>query len=245
MISIENISREYRSKEGQIKALSNINLQVEEGDFISLIGPSGCGKSTLINMIAGFLQPSEGEIKLKGREIRKPGPDRGVVFQENSLFPWMTVEENLNLALKNSNKSVDYYLDIVGLKGFHKAYPHELSGGMKQKVSIARTLALNPEVILMDEPFSSLDEQTRIQLDYELKEIWEREKKTIIFVTHSIEEAIYLSTKVVLLTKRPGSIQKEWELDREKRWNFYSPEMLALREEMKNSMDLCCKDCKV
>ncbi|MBB6481259.1 ABC transporter ATP-binding protein [Spirochaeta isovalerica] len=245
MISIENISREYRSKEGQVRALSHINLHVAEGDFISLIGPSGCGKSTLINMIAGFIQPTEGTIRLNGKPIRKPGPDRGVVFQENSLFPWMTVEENMKLALRNSRKAVDYYLDIVGLKGFHKAYPHELSGGMKQKVSIARTLALSPDVILMDEPFSSLDEQTRIQLDYELKEIWEREKKTIIFVTHSIEEAIYLSTKVVLMTKRPGRIQREWELDRGKRWNFYSPDMLSLRKEMKNSMDLCCKDCKL
>ena len=137
---------------------------------------------------------------------------------------------------------MDYYLELVGLKGFNKAYPHELSGGMKQKASIARTLALSPDLILMDEPFSSLDEQTRIRLDYELKELWKKEKKTIIFVTHIIEEAIYLSTRVILFTKRPGTVQKEWNFDPHKNWDFFSSEMLNLREQIKNQMDLCCQE---
>lgn len=241
MISIKEINREYHSKGQLISALDNINLEIRKGDFISIIGPSGCGKSTLINIIAGFIKPTSGTVLLNENKITAPGPDRGVVFQENSLFPWMTVEENLKLALNEKSKPIEHYLNLVGLKGFNNAYPHELSGGMKQKVSIARTLALSPDVILMDEPFSSLDEQTRIKLDYELKEIWKKEKKTVIFVTHIIEEAIFLSTKVVLLTKRPGKIQKEWSFDQQKKWDFFSQEMLDLRGTIKNQMELCCK----
>lgn len=240
MINIKNLYREYNQKGTVVSSLENINLSVKRSEFLSIIGPSGCGKSTIINLIAGFFRPSSGSITLKGTSIKSPGPDRGVIFQEDSLFPWMTVEENIRMSINKKSKSIEYYLDLVGLKGFNSAYPFELSGGMKQKVSIARILALNPDVILMDEPFSSLDEQTRIKLDYELKELWGNEKKTIIFVTHNIEEAIFLSSRVILLTKRPGSIQKEWIFD--KNPDFFSIEMLKLREEIKDQMDLCCKE---
>lgn len=245
MIRIENVSREYHSAEGRVKALSDVSLRIPRGEFLSLIGPSGCGKSTLINILAGFLKPTSGACYLDNRQIRKPGPERGVVFQENSLFPWMSVEENLKLALGRDSKAVEHYLETVGLRGFDKAYPHELSGGMKQKVSIARTLAMSPDVILMDEPFSSLDEQTRFALDRELKSIWEREGKTIVFVTHSIEEAIFLSNRVVLFTKRPGRIQKEWLIRDNRMIELDKTGASALREEIKNNMELCCLECTI
>ena len=240
MITIKNLYREYKSKGKTISALENINLNVKQGEFISIVGPSGSGKSTLLNLIAGFFKPSSGSIFLNGKPIKKAGPDRGVIFQEDSLFPWMTVEKTIKMSINKNSKSIEYYLNLVGLKGFNTAYPFELSGGMKQKVSIARTLALNPDVILMDEPFSSLDEQTRMNLDSELKELWKMEKKTIIFITHNIEEAIFLSSRIILLTKRPGRIQTEWVFDSNP--DFYSTEMSNLRKEIQDQMDLCCKD---
>lgn len=240
MIDIENVSRTYLSGSRDVEALRDISLTVNEGEFLSVLGPSGCGKSTLLNMIAGFIKPSSGSIRLDGKSVGAPGPDRGVVFQENSLFPWMTVEQNIRLAMKGNSDPIDYYLDLVGLKGFNRAYPHELSGGMKQKASIARTLALKPRVILMDEPFSSLDEQTRMRLDGELKALWIREKKTIIFITHIIEEAVFLSERIVLLSQRPGTVQEIWKTDPGKKWDFFSTEMQEFREKIKNRMDLCC-----
>ncbi|QUS42331.1 ABC transporter ATP-binding protein [Tardiphaga alba] len=221
MIEIDHVSQRFETSGRQSHlALSDISLSVEEGAFVSILGPSGCGKSTLLYIVGGFVKPTEGVAKVKGHAITGPGPDRGPVFQEFALFPWKTVLGNvmyglLQQGVKKSEADARgrKLLEMVGLKGYEKFYPKELSGGMKQRVAIARTLAYDPAVLLMDEPFGALDAHTRTRLQNDLLDIWDRQRKTVLFVTHSVEEAVYLSDKVVVMSRSPGRIKEVIDID--------------------------------
>jgi nitrate/nitrite transport system ATP-binding protein len=222
-LSIQHVSKTYYGKRDWFSrltrrasidyvALDNINLEIEPNTFVSIIGPSGCGKSTLLNIIAGLSQPSSGAVLIGGRPIAGPGPDRGVVFQNYALMPWMTVLENIRFAIETVNPKMPVsrqkaiaqeYIELVGLQGAERKHPHELSGGMKQRVGIARALAINPQILLMDEPFGALDALTRGFLQDEVERIWEQQRKTVILITHSIEEALLLSDKIVMMTRGP------------------------------------------
>ncbi|WP_078381359.1 ABC transporter ATP-binding protein [Sutcliffiella halmapala] len=218
-LQLSNISKQYVQNNVETTVLSSINVVIEEGEFVSILGPSGCGKSTLLSMVAGLLKPTSGEILLKGSSIKKPGKDRGMVFQQAALFPWMTVEENVLFAIRDmKNKEERYnraqhYLKMVQLGSSLTQYPHELSGGMQQRVSIARALAMDPAVLLMDEPFGALDEQTRLRLQQELETIWLQTKKTVLFVTHSIHESLKLSDRILVMGTRPGTILADMKID--------------------------------
>ncbi|MCR5494005.1 MAG: ABC transporter ATP-binding protein [Treponema sp.] len=215
-IYVKDVNKIYYSAKGQTLAMQNVNLNVLENEFVCIVGPSGCGKSTLLRMIAGLDEISGGQIVIQDKEIIGPGPDRGMVFQSYTLFPWMNVADNIKFALKlkkmpkaEQEEIVDKYLKIIGLEKFRKAYPKELSGGMKQRVAIARALANSPEVLLMDEPFSALDPQTKADMQLLMRQIWQVEKPTVLFVTHDIEEAVFLATKIFVLSSRPGSVKEE------------------------------------
>ena len=217
---VRDISMIFRSNEREVVALRNINFSVPAHEFASIVGPSGCGKSSLLYIIGNLIQPSEGEILIDGIPSDRASISRGFVFQEYALFPWKTIIENIEFGLKIRKRSAAErqkiardHIELVGLKGFEDHYPHELSGGMKQRAAIARALAYNPDILLMDEPFGSLDSQTRVILQKELLNIWNKTKKTIIFVTHSVEEAIVLSDRVLILTFRPGSIKVDIKID--------------------------------
>lgn len=215
-LQVKGIEKSFSNKErGTFKVLDNIDLNIEKGQFISIVGPSGCGKSTLLYVIAGLEKPDHGEVIVDGKEVNGPGPERVVVFQEDGLFPWLTVLDNVMYGLttngmdkeKAKEKAIET-LKLVHLSHYTKAYPHELSGGMKQRVAIARALVMEPEILLMDEPFAALDEQTRMVLHKELLDIWRKLGITIIFITHNIREAVLLSEKVVVLATRPGKIKE-------------------------------------
>jgi NitT/TauT family transport system ATP-binding protein len=221
MIAIEHLSKSFDTTRGTTHlALSDISLQVKEGEFVSILGPSGCGKSTLLYIVGGFVQPSAGTVSIAGKPVTGPGPDRGPVFQEFALFPWKTVLGNVMYGLleqgvgrANAEAKARALIGLVHLTGYEKFYPKELSGGMKQRVAIARTLAYGPSILLMDEPFGALDAHTRTGLQNELLEIWERDRKTVLFVTHSVEEAVFLSDRVVVLTRAPGRIKSIVDID--------------------------------
>lgn len=215
-IQISKVSKIFSSGEREVVALDDIDLDIKPGEFICLLGPSGCGKSTLLNAVAGFSPPTAGSILVDGEPVQKPGPDRGMVFQEYALFPWMTVEKNIafGLEIKKLPKSqikekVSALLAMLNLQDFRDRYPKDLSGGMRQRVAIARVLALDAPIMLMDEPFGALDSLTRRSLQDELLRIWTEFKKTILFVTHSIDESIYLADRIVVMTYRPGKIKKD------------------------------------
>ncbi|WP_035571303.1 ABC transporter ATP-binding protein [Halonatronum saccharophilum] len=220
MLKIEKIQKSFKQKDGSnLQVLKDINLDIKEGEFISLLGPSGCGKSTLLNIIAGLENPSSGSILVEGNEISGAGSDRGVVFQDAALFPWLNVFDNVAFSLKEKGLKKDEVERIaidnikkVHLSKFKDSYPHQLSGGMRQRVAIARALAMNPKILLMDEPFGALDEQTRLMLQYELQKIWMETKKTIIFVTHNIREAVQLSDKIVIFGTQPGNVKETFEV---------------------------------
>ncbi|WP_024510788.1 ABC transporter ATP-binding protein [Bradyrhizobium sp. ARR65] len=221
-ISIEGISKTFhdKSRGRDVAALDDINLSIASNDFVCLLGPSGCGKSTLLNIIAGFEKPTRGRVSVDGKFVETPGADRGVVFQQPTLMPWLTVSENIafHLKLKGVGKAerrerAQAFIDLVGLKGFEAHYPAELSGGMNQRVGIARALIMNPRVILMDEPFAALDAQTKSEMQEELVGIWQRHRGTIVFVTHSVDEALVLGNKIVVMTRRPGRIRDLVEFD--------------------------------
>ncbi|MFC0472669.1 ABC transporter ATP-binding protein [Halalkalibacter kiskunsagensis] len=220
-ISIRDVSKSFLVKSSNQKlkqeftALSDINLDIDAGEFIVLVGPSGCGKSTLLDLIGGLTSESSGTIQLNGETISGPALNRGIVFQQYALFPWLTALGNVTFGLevkgyakKERTEIAKEYLSLVGLDGFEDRYPHELSGGMKQRVAIARSLAYDPDVLLMDEPFAALDAQTRETLQEELLRIWKKTKKTIIFITHGIDEAVFLGQRVAVMTSRPGRIKK-------------------------------------
>jgi NitT/TauT family transport system ATP-binding protein len=221
MIAIDHVSQVFEtSGRDRFLALSDISLTVEDGAFVSILGPSGCGKSTLLYIVGGFVNPTQGVAKVKGRAITGPGPDRGPVFQEFALFPWKNVLGNVmygprQQGVKHAEAEAQSrrLIEMVGLKGFENFYPKELSGGMKQRVALARTLAYHPAVLLMDEPFGALDAHTRTRLQNDLLNIWERDRKTVLFVTHSVEEAVFLSDKVVVMTRSPGRIKQIVDID--------------------------------
>jgi ABC-type nitrate/sulfonate/bicarbonate transport system ATPase subunit len=203
-----------------VRALEPTNLAVAENDFITILGPSGCGKSTLLRIVAGLDEPTSGSVLLDGLTVRGPGADRGMVFQSYTLFPWLTVAENIAYGLREKGMSpaerrviVDAYIEKVGLRGFDNHYPKQLSGGMQQRTAIARALANDPAILLLDEPFGALDNQTRSLMQELLLGIWERERKTVLFVTHDIEEAIFLASRVVVMTARPGRIKADFAVD--------------------------------
>ncbi len=214
-LKLDHVRKEFPAKSGTpFVAIENINLDIYQGEFVSIVGPSGCGKSTLLDLVAGLTKPTAGQLLLSGKPITGPGLDRGIVFQQYALYPWLTALENIEFGLeakgiakKARREQALYYLKLVGLSGFEQHYPNELSGGMKQRVAIARSLAYEPEILLMDEPFAALDAQTRETLQEELINIWKKSKSTIIFITHSIDEAIYLSQRVAILTSRPGRVK--------------------------------------
>ena len=217
----KNITKSFITVRGEtITALKDINLTVEDGEFVCLVGKSGCGKTTLLRMTAGLDTPTSGSVTLNGKEVSDPDSKVGIVFQEDRLFPWRTIRKNVEFGLELANvgkqqrkEKALYYLDLVGLSSFSEAHPHELSGGMKQRAAIARALANEPEVLLMDEPFGALDAHTRLKMQEELILIYEKEKRTIVFVTHSVDESVFLADKVVVLTSSPGHIEEVVDID--------------------------------
>lgn len=219
-LEINAVHKSYLDEGGEVIALDEISLSIDSGEFICLLGPSGCGKTTLLNCIAGFVRPDSGTIRMSGKPINGPGSDRGVVFQDHGLLPWYTVRQNIGLGPKirkvkrlEIEETVKKYVTLVGLTGFERRHPAQLSGGMKQRVGIARALANRPDALLMDEPFGALDAQTRQAMQEELLKIWQAEQKTIVFVTHSIPEAIFLADRIVVMSPRPGRIQEILTVD--------------------------------
>lgn len=236
IIEIKGVDKVFKLQDQTINALSGANLAISKGEFICLIGASGCGKSTLLRIMAGFEQPSAGEALMWGKPIEGPEPSRGMVFQDYALFPWLTVRDNIGfgptargLSTGEVKATVDKFIDLVGLQRFATAYPHQLSGGMKQRVAIARVLANDAELVLMDEPFGALDAMTRERLQDELLEIWQRTKLTVVFVTHSIEEAIFLAGRVVVMTPGPGRIESDNPLALPRPRDVASPEFNDIR----------------
>jgi NitT/TauT family transport system ATP-binding protein len=230
MMLVHKLDKRYLTNEADVLALSGIDLEIRDGEFVSLLGPSGCGKSTLLKIMAGLLKASSGHITIDGVDVTGPGPERAMVFQDYALFPWMTVEANVEFGLEargvpaeKRRATSQELLRVVGLGEFAKKYPHHLSGGMKQRVSIARALAVEPQILLMDEPFGALDAQTRSVLQEELLRIWKLYKKTVVFVTHSIEEAVYLSDRIVVMTARPGRIKTIVNVESERPRDMTSP----------------------
>lgn len=214
-VRIENVKKVFDSRNGEVVALNGVSMDIMENEFITVVGPSGCGKSTLLNIIAGLSEPTSGEVYCDGKLVQGTGPERGVVFQQYALFPWLTVRKNIEFGLnlkgikgKEADEIIEHYVKMVDLEDFIDHYPKELSGGMRQRVAIARAYAVNPSVLLMDEPFGALDAQTRTQLQDELLKTWETEKKTCFFITHDVDEAIILGQKVVIMSARPGRIKE-------------------------------------
>lgn len=220
LINITNVNKTYKGVSGDVVALKNVTLEIEENEFVAIVGPSGCGKTTLLNILAGLETFDSGTVTFGGEPIVGPGIDRGVIFQQYALFPWLTVRKNMEFGLKYRGHSkekqkeiTDHYMEIVGLTEFANLYPKELSGGMKQRVAIARGYATSPKVLLMDEPFGALDAQTRAQLQEDLLRTWETERKTIFFITHDVEEAVLLSQRVVIMSARPGRVKEIVKVD--------------------------------
>lgn len=233
-ILAEHIDKIYTSGKKSTKAIEDASIDIQDNDFVCIVGPSGCGKSTLLRMLAGLDFPTNGNIIVNDRKVTGPGPDRGMVFQTYTLFPWMSVEDNIKFGLKLKNMPKDKqeeiakrYLKIIGLEKFAKSYPKELSGGMKQRVAIARALANQPEVLLMDEPFGALDPHTKSMMQLLMREIWEKEHPTVVFITHDIDEAVFLANKIYVMSARPGRIMKEV--------NVYLPHKRTL--ELKDSTE--------
>lgn len=219
VLKVENLNKEFNIDNGTVEVLKNINLEINKNEFISIVGASGCGKSTLLRIIGGLENEYKGSLYSKNNKINKPGLDRGIVFQEDRLFPWLTIEKNVEFGLPEKvnftekKEVLSKYLKLVGLEKFANAYPHQLSGGMKQRVSIARALVNNPDILLLDEPFGALDAFTRMNMQKEVLNIWEKEKTTMILVTHDIDEAIFLADRVIVMSSRPGTIKKIINVD--------------------------------
>src|SRR5690349_13156191 len=215
-IVFDKVSMEFPSKQGQLRVVDDVSYTIDDGNFVAIIGPSGCGKTTMMNMVAGFMQPTSGRVLLDGKPVQGPGPDRGVIFQEYGVFPWLTVRQNIAFGLKLSASKVPAgerdavvarYMKLMGLADFANHFPKHLSGGMRQRLAIARAYAVRPEFLLMDEPFGALDAQTRSAMQDLLLEVLQTEGKTVMLITHSVEEAIYLSSRIVVVTARPARIR--------------------------------------
>ena len=238
-IIVNNVQKVFKTPGKDVIALKDINLEIKAGEFVCLLGPSGCGKSTLLNAVAGFALPSAGEITVEGKKITGPGPERGMVFQEYALFPWMTIAQNIAFGLQVQKKekaeidlTVNQLLDLLHLNDFRDRFPKDLSGGMRQRVAIARVLALDSPIMLMDEPFGALDALTRRNLQDELLRIWEKLGKTILFVTHSIEESIYLADRIVVMTYRPGTVKRDQYVNMPRPRDPASAEFNELKREL-------------
>jgi len=239
IIEIKNVYKTFTENGKDLVAIDHVSLDIPRNQFTVLIGPSGCGKTTLLNIIAGYEKPTSGEILLKNKPVQKPGPDRGYVFQDYALFPWLTVIGNIAFGLRHNGFSKEEaeikareYIDLVNLRGFEDAYPHTLSGGMKQRVAIARALAYDPDVLLMDEPFGALDAQTRKHMQKELVNIIQKAKKTVVFVTHSVIEAVYLADLVVVMTARPGKIKGTIEINLPRNRSYVENDYLHYRKQI-------------
>ena len=219
-ICVSKLNKRYRTSDGDVIALANVDIEVAEGEFVTIVGPSGCGKSTLLYILGGFIGADGGLIEVGGRAVTGPGVDRGVVFQEYALFPWLTVAQNIRYGLemngtprKRGEEIVERLVRTIGLQGFEHRFPRELSGGMKQRVAIARTLAYDPQILLLDEPFGALDALTRETMQDELLRLWQATRKTVVMVTHDVNEAVYLSGRVLVMSQRPGRIVREFTVD--------------------------------
>ena len=246
-IEIKNINKSFESKKTEkLSVLEDINLTIEDGELVCLLGPSGCGKTTLLRLIAGLDQPTSGEIIANGEKVLKPSGDRAVIFQQYSLFPWLTVLQNVTFGLEMTKDvpkeeniaAAERYLTSVGLIDFKDSYPHELSGGMKQRVAIIRSLLNHSPILLMDEPFSALDMQNRHKLQEQLIGVWKRFENTIVFVTHDVDEAVFLADKIVIMDRNPGRIAEIIEVDIERIRKRDSPEFIALQESIVEKLDM-------
>lgn len=243
---IENVSKTYKlGKNDTHLVIDNLSLSVKDNEFLVILGPGHCGKSVLLNIISGLESPDSGRVVLDDEEIEGPNPKMGMVFQKTGVFSWLTVMENVELGPKNRGvpkeerrKKAQKYIDLVGLQGFENARPPQLSGGMKQRVGIARAYTNDPEILIMDEPFGALDAQTRYSMENEIEKIWSKEKRTIIFVTNNIEEALVLGDRIILLTECPARVKKEYPVNLPRPRDVMSPDFLALRQEISSNTDL-------
>jgi NitT/TauT family transport system ATP-binding protein len=243
-IALRGVSKVFGARDDRVVALDDCTFTVPDGTFVTLLGPSGCGKTTALDLVAGFTRPNAGSVTVGGREVERPGPDRAVVFQDTALFPWLRVEDNIAFGLRVAGLAdgavlakVDELLDRVGLREFRRRYPAELSGGMRQRVALARVLALESDVLLMDEPFGALDAQTRGLMQEFLTRIWERDRRTVLFVTHDLDEAVFLADRVLVMTARPGRIKRELVVDlpRPRAPDIMAtPRFHALRDEIRS-----------
>ncbi|MCE7529056.1 ABC transporter ATP-binding protein [Polynucleobacter sp. IMCC 29146] len=243
-LKVEHLSKIYPALNGQgqaVQALEDVSLEVNKNEFVSILGHSGCGKTTLLNLIAGFEVPTAGRIECAGKEVKEPGADRSMVFQDYALFPWLTVRDNIafGLSIKGIDaatikKDVEHFAALVGLSAFIESYPHQLSGGMRQRVSIARALAVDPTVLLMDEPFAALDAQNRAMMQQEMIRILAEESKTVVLVTHSIEESINLSDVIIVMTRRPGRVKKVIRVPEPRRMVEDTPSYLEVRKQIRD-----------
>jgi len=234
-LSIEHLSKRYwfEREDREVLAMSDISLAVEDGEFLAIVGPSGCGKTTLLNIVAGLLPYEEGIVSIDGKQVKGPGVDRAVVFQHSSLLPWRTISDNIRYGMEMQRRfdentmreRADHFVKMVGLNGFERHYPNELSGGMQQRVNLARALAADPKVLLMDEPFAALDAQTREFMQAELLKIWSQDKKTVLFITHQINEAVYLADRVAVMSARPGRLKGTFKIP------FGRPRTLSLKRD--------------
>ncbi len=242
-LSIQGVSRVFTSPKGQTtQALTPVDFEVRENDFVTILGPSGCGKSTLLRIVAGLDQPTTGQVLLDGAPVQGPGADRGMVFQSYTLFPWLTIEQNIRFGLRErgmpereQKERADYFIAKVGLRGFEQHFPKQLSGGMQQRTAIARALANDPKILLLDEPFGALDNQTRVLMQELLLGIWESAQKTVLFVTHDIDEAIFMANRVAVFSARPGRIKTELAVDFRHPRHYTiktSPEFMALKARL-------------
>lgn len=245
-IKAENVVKKFKNRENkEITALEELNLEINEGEFIALLGPSGCGKTTLLNMIAGFDFPTSGKVTINDETVKEPSKDNIAVFQNYGLLPWRTVQKNVEFGLegkgiKRKERKIiaEKYIEMVGLTKFKKHHPHQLSGGMQQRTALARALAVEPKMLFMDEPFGALDAITRVQMQNELKEIWRRNKNTVIFVTHDIEEALFLATRVVIMSAHPGKIRSVIDISLPEERKRTSSEFITYRDRILSEFDL-------
>lgn len=244
MISCEHVSKTFTSKATTNHVVNDFSLQVEENEFVVLFGPGQCGKTTVLNLMAGLEPVSEGSIMVNDKEVKGPDPERGFVYQTLALFPWYTVMQNVEYGLRmkgmkkaERREKAQYYIDLVGLTGFENSFPNQLSGGMQQRVGIARAYCNQPVVLFMDEPFGHLDAQTRYMMQDEIVKIWEKEKRTVVFVTNNIEEAVFLADRVVVLTNCPTTVKKEYVIDLPRPRSYTDPKFLALRSEIQGIVD--------
>jgi NitT/TauT family transport system ATP-binding protein len=242
-LRVQHLGMVYDRDSESVAALEDINLDVSEGEFICIVGPSGCGKSTLLNVLAGFLPSTSGSVTIDGEDVSGPDPRRILVFQERGVFPWLTVEDNIGFGLSKLPRAqreerIAHYVQTVRLQGFERTYPSDLSGGMKQRLQVARALAVNPDILYLDEPFGALDSITRVIMRGELLRIWESERRTIIFVTHDIDEAVQLADRVVVLSSRPARIKDVLTIDIPHPRNISSPRYLELRDELMKQIGL-------